>query len=193
MALGSKTQRSRLEAVAGESYAFPMSDDDSAGVGKAPEFGPRHPAWHLATWFGVGLMPRAPGTWGSLAAVPFAYGIHHLAGAVGLFIAAWTLFALGAWAAEEFRRRAGTKDPQAVVVDEAAGQWLALVPAGDDILAYAAGFLLFRLFDIWKPWPVSWADRRIEGGWGIMLDDMIAGAYAASALWAAMVLIARVP
>ena len=191
--LGIGNEAVRLEQTAFESYAFPMSENDSTGAGKTPEFGPRHPAWQLATWFGTGLMPKAPGTWGSLAAVPFAYGVHQLAGPVGLFAAAWVLFALGAWAAEEFRRRTGTKDPPAVVVDEAAGQWLALVPAGDDILVYAAGFLLFRLFDIWKPWPVSWADRRIEGGLGIMLDDMIAGAYAACTLWAAMFLIARVP
>lgn len=189
--LGIGNEAVRLEERAFESYAFPMSENDSTGAGKDPEFGPRHPAWQIATWFGAGLMPKAPGTWGSLAAVPFAYGIHRLAGPVGLFAAAWILCALGAWAAEQFRRRAGTKDPQAVVVDEAAGQWLALVPAGDDILLYAAGFVLFRLFDIWKPWPASWADRRIEGGWGIMLDDMIAGVYAAGALWAATALIAR--
>ena len=167
-----------------------MSDNDSTGA-HLPAFGPRNPAWHVATWFGAGLMPKAPGTWGSLAAIPFAYGIHHLAGPVGIFVATWIVFALGVWAAEEFRRHTGTKDPQAIVVDEVAGQWLALVPAGDDILLYAAGFVLFRFFDIWKPWPASWADRRIEGGWGIMLDDMIAGAYSAFALWGIMALIAR--
>ncbi|MSP79934.1 MAG: phosphatidylglycerophosphatase A [Rhodospirillales bacterium] len=169
-----------------------MSEGDSTDAGKAPEFGPRHPAWQLATWFGAGLMPKAPGTWGSLAAVPFAYGIHYLAGSIGLLVAACVLFALGIWAAEEFSRRTGTKDPQAVVVDEVAGQWLALVPAGGDILFYAAGFLLFRFFDIWKPWPASWADRRVEGGLGIMLDDMIAGVYSAIVLWAVVALIAQV-
>lgn len=168
-----------------------MSENDSSGPGKSPGFGPRHPAWQIATWFGAGLMPKAPGTWGSLAAVPFAYGIHRVAGPAGLLVAALALFALGVWAAGEFSRRSGTKDPQAIVVDEAAGQWLALVPAGDDILFYAAGFLLFRLFDIWKPWPVSWADRRVEGGWGIMLDDLIAGAYAAAVLWGATITMAR--
>ena len=168
-----------------------MRDNDSPGGGHARAFGPRNPAWHVATWFGAGLMPKAPGTWGSLAAVPFAYGIHHLAGPVGLFVAAWVVFALGVWASEEFCRQSGARDPQAIVVDEVAGQWLALVPAGDDMLFYAAGFVLFRFFDIWKPWPVSWADRRVEGGWGIMLDDMIAGAYAAFALWTGMALMAR--
>jgi phosphatidylglycerophosphatase A len=168
-----------------------MSENDSFGTEKAIGLGPRHPAWQIATWFGAGLMPKAPGTWGSLAAVPFAYGIHRFAGPVGLLVAALALFALGVWAAGEYSRRAGTKDPQAVVIDEAAGQWLALVPAGDDILFYAVGFLLFRLFDIWKPWPASWVERRLAGGWGIMLDDMVAGAYAASALWGGAILIAR--
>ena len=168
-----------------------MSENDSSDAEKAIGFGPRHPAWQVATWFGAGLMPKAPGTWGSLAAVPFAYGIHHFAGAAGLLAAAFALFALGVWAAGEFSRRAGTRDPQAVVVDEAAGQWLALVPAGNDILLYAAGFALFRLFDIWKPWPASWAERRLSGGLGIMLDDMVAGAYAAAVLWGATVAIAR--
>ncbi|MBM3951669.1 MAG: phosphatidylglycerophosphatase A [Rhodospirillales bacterium] len=174
-----------------------MSANDSSGAPKpsggpaALGFGPRHPAWHLATWFGVGLMPKAPGTWGSLAAVPFAYGIHHVGGAAGLLVAALVLFGVGVWAAETFRRHAGTADPQAVVIDEAAGQWLALIPAGDDMLLYAAGFFLFRLFDIWKPWPVSWADRRVGGGLGIMLDDMIAGTYAAAVLWGAAAALAR--
>ncbi len=168
-----------------------MRQNDSVGTNKTLGFGPRHPAWQIATWFGAGLMPKAPGTWGSLAAVPFAYGIYHFAGPVGLLAATLTLFILGVWAAGEFSRRAGAQDPQAVVVDEVAGQWLALVPAGDDILFYAAGFLLFRLFDIWKPWPVSWAERRFAGGWGIMLDDMVAGAYAATVQWGIMILMAR--
>ncbi len=168
-----------------------MSENDSFDTEKTIEFGPRHPAWQVATWFGAGLMPKAPGTWGSLAAVPFAYGIHHFAGPAGLLAAALALFAIGIWAAGEFSRRAGSRDPQAVVVDEAAGQWLALVPAGNDILLYAAGFALFRLFDIWKPWPASWAERRLSGGLGIMLDDMVAGAYAAAILWGATLLIAR--
>lgn len=153
--------------------------------------GPASPAWHVATWFGIGLLPKAPGTWGSLAAVPFAYGIQHLAGAIGLAAASMALFALGIWAAEEFRRRSGHEDPQAIVVDEVAGQWLALVPAGDDILLYAAGFALFRLFDIWKPWPVSWADRDVGGGLGIMLDDMIAGLFAGGLVWAAAAYLQR--
>jgi len=161
------------------------SPDPSPDSGGGPPFGPRDPVWHVATWFGVGLMPKAPGTWGSLAAVPFAYGLHHWLGAAGLAAAAVAVFLVGVWASEQFRRRSGDEDPQTVVVDEVAGQWLALVPAGDDILLYAAGFFLFRLFDIWKPWPASWADRELGGGLGIMLDDAIAGLYAGGLVWGA--------
>ena len=64
------------------------------------------------------------------------------------------------------------------MIDEVAGQWLVLVPAPLDPLAYAAAFVLFRIFDIWKPWPARWADRRVEGGLGIMLDDLLAAVYA---------------
>ena len=187
----SKTVPPRWRMQRSKAMLAAMSDNDSARAGGAPILGPRNLAWQVATWFGAGLMPKAPGTWGALAAIPFAYGIQHLAGPVGLFAAACVLCALGVWAAEEFRRHAGTKDPRAIVVDEVAGQWLTLVPAGDDMLFYAAGFVLFRFFDIWKPWPVSWADRRVEGGWGIMLDDMIAGAYSACVLGLGMALVAR--
>lgn len=164
-----------------------MSEIDAESRGSSvanPALGPSDLAWHIATWFGIGLLPKAPGTWGSLAAVPFAYGINHLTGPIGLTLAALVLFALGIWAAGIFSRHSDRSDPQAVVVDEVAGQWTALVFAGGDILLYAAGFALFRLFDIWKPWPISWADRRVGGGLGIMLDDMIAGLFAGGLVWA---------
>ena len=69
------------------------------------------------------------------------------------------------------------------MIDEVAGQWLVLVPAPLDPLAYALAFLLFRIFDIWKPWPVRWADREAKGGLGIMLDDLLAAIYAVVLLW----------
>ena len=70
------------------------------------------------------------------------------------------------------------RDPGAIVIDEVAAQWLVLLPAPLDPLSYAAAFVLFRIFDIWKPWPVRWADRRLSGGLGIMLDDLLAAVYA---------------
>lgn len=142
-------------------------------------------AW-IATWFGAGLLPKAPGTWGSLAALPFAWLIHAHWGQGWLAAGAVLLFAVGTWAAECYRRHDGTQDPQAVVVDEVVGQWLVLAALpGPELLSYAIGFALFRLFDVWKPWPVSWADRHVKGGLGIMLDDVLAAAYGASVLFLA--------
>jgi phosphatidylglycerophosphatase A len=75
-------------------------------------------------------------------------------------------------------RRSGVNDPQVVVWDEFVGVWIALFAAPSGWMWAVAGFALFRLFDIWKPWPVRWADRKVHGGLGVMLDDVIAGAYA---------------
>ena len=141
---------------------------------------PWHPAHLLATWFGCGLLPKAPGTWGSLAALPFAAALVWWGGPWLLLGASIALFAAGLWASERYAQGAATKDPGAVVVDEVVGQWLALVPAAGVFWLYLPGFLAFRLFDIVKPWPVSWADRELGGGLGIMLDDVLAGLYAAA-------------
>jgi len=135
------------------------------------------PALLVATVGGVGYSPKAPGTFGSLVALPFAWLIVRGGGVPALLVAAALLFAIGWWAAEIAARSLG-KDPQVVVVDEAAAQWLALAAAPLDPWFYAAGFVLFRIFDIAKPWPVSWADRTIAGGFGIMVDDTLAALYA---------------
>jgi phosphatidylglycerophosphatase A len=119
-----------------------------------------------------------PGTWGSLAALPCAWAIHSLSGVAGLAIAAAIIFAVGCWAAATIAKASGIKDPGAIVIDEVAAQWLVLLPAPLDPLSYAAAFLLFRIFDIWKPWPVGLADRRVPGGLGVMLDDLLAAVYA---------------
>jgi len=132
----------------------------------------------IATWFGVGLIPFAPGTWGSLAALPIAWMIRVQSGALGLAIAIAIVFAVGCWAAGAVAKTSGVQDPGSVVVDEVAGQWLVLLAAPFDPLAWGLGFLLFRLFDIWKPWPVGSADRKVKGGFGIMLDDILAAGYA---------------
>lgn len=138
----------------------------------------RHPVSLIATWFGAGLLPGAPGTWGSLGALPFAWGIVWLAGPWGLLGATSVAFGVGIWAAGRYTLVAGLKDCQNVVIDEVAGLWLALLCVPLDLTAYFAAFLLFRICDILKPWPASWADRSVAGGLGIMLDDMFAGAYA---------------
>jgi phosphatidylglycerophosphatase A len=108
--------------------------------------------------------------------------IGSLWGTVGLAGATTTIFVVGWWAAAELAKTSGARDPAAVVIDEVAGQWLALLPAPLNPFCYAVAFLLFRAFDIWKPWPVGLADRRVHGGFGIMLDDLLAAGYAALTL-----------
>lgn len=142
-----------------------------------------HPAYLIATWFGAGHLPRIPGTWGSLAALPFAWAIAAAGGPVALAIAAAVALAVGLWAAGVVERAHGAKDPGKIVIDEVAGQWLTLVPVAPDPLLYAIGFVLFRIADIWKPWPANWCDRALKGGPGVMLDDIVAGAYAGVALY----------
>ncbi len=139
-----------------------------------------HPISLIATWFGSGLLPKAPGTWGSLAALPFAFAIVALAGTWGLLAAAILATLVGVWAAGAYATRSGQEDPQRVVIDEVAGQWLALVPVAHDLRLYAVAFLAFRFFDIVKVWPAGRIDRELKGGWGIMLDDIVAGLYAAA-------------
>lgn len=138
-----------------------------------------HPASLLATWFGSGLLPKAPGTWGSLAALPFAALISFLFGPWGLLVAAAIIFGIGIWASDLYASRSGTSDPGTVVVDEVAGQWLALFPVALDWTLYPVAFLAFRFFDIIKIWPANWMDQRLKGGFGIMADDIVAGIYAA--------------
>lgn len=144
----------------------------------------RHPLGWIACGFGSGLSPVAPGTAGSLAALlPWLAlrGLRWPWFAFALVLA----FALGVLVCDWAVHRLRSADPAAVVWDEFVGQWIALAPLviwPHDNWRILAGFILFRLFDILKPWPVSWADRRIGGGLGVMLDDAIAGLYAAMAL-----------
>jgi len=142
----------------------------------------RHPAALLATWFGAGLLRGPAGTWGSLAALPFAWVIEGEFGRCGLVLAAIVVFRIGCWAADVVERRSGVADLGAIVIDEVAAQWLVLAVVPRGLLAYALGFGLFRAADILKPWPVSWADRRIGSGFGVMFDDVLAAGYAGVAL-----------
>lgn len=143
----------------------------------------------VATFFGIGHLRPAPGTWGSLAALPAAWGLHMLGGPVLLGLGIALAFGAGWWATQVETRGTEDKDPSEIVIDEVAGQWLALLPvsfgaahAGVAIGAlwpgWVTAFLAFRLFDIWKPGPIGWADRR-GGPFGVMLDDMLAGLAAA--------------
>ncbi len=143
-----------------------------------------HPAGWIATGFGSGLSPVAPGTAGSLAALPFWFVLRELPWPLHLLAIA-AAFALGVWACNWLVRELRVDDPSAAVWDEFVGLWIALLPLlwlSVVIWHIAMGFILFRFFDIVKPWPVSWADRSVGGGLGVMLDDAIAGFYAAAAM-----------
>jgi phosphatidylglycerophosphatase A len=133
----------------------------------------------LVTWFGSGLSRKAPGTVGSLAALPFAYAIHVYGGNAALMSAAIAAFVVGVWACDVYlTANPEASDPKEIVIDEVAGQWLVLAFLPPTWQAYAIGCVLFRLFDITKPWPVSLADSQIKGAVGVMLDDILAACYA---------------
>jgi len=123
-------------------------------------------------------LPLAPGTWGSLAALPCAWVIVMFAGKLGLAVAVLAVFALGCWAASVVAEASGRDDPGAIVIDEVAAQFLVLLATPLDWRVYAAGFVLFRIFDVVKPPPIRQIERRTPGGLGIMLDDVAAALYA---------------
>ena len=143
----------------------------------------RDPAVLIATCFGAGLVRWAPGTVASALALPLAWLLRSYTGTLGLAVATLVLIAIGIWAAGACERRTGTRDSSAIVIDEVAGQFVALLLVPPTIALYAVGFVLFRLFDVVKPWPISLLDRRVKGGLGVMLDDIVAGALAAVLLW----------
>lgn len=142
------------------------------------------PAALITTFFGSGLLKPASGTWGSLAALAPGLLIAERFGASGLLIGAAFAYGLGHWASTVWINGTEDKDPSPIVIDEVAGLWLTLTLAPLTPLGAALAFGLFRFFDIVKPWPVRWADKNIGGATGIMLDDILAG------IWAALVLLA---
>ena len=147
-----------------------------------------HPAGWIACGFGSGLSPIAPGTAGSLVALLPWLALRELSWPYYAAVVV-VAFALGMWACDWAVRALKIADPGAVVWDEFVGQWIALAPLlwrPHGMLWSCAGFILFRIFDIAKPWPVSWADSTVSGGFGVMLDDVIAGLYAAVVLLLAL-------
>lgn len=144
----------------------------------------------LATAGGIGLIPWAPGTFGSLLAVFLWLPMVALGWPLQLGVIVLTLF-LSGWSAGRAEQISGAHDPGWIVIDEVVGQWITLLVltqlsllAGigvgvDDLQHLAFGFLCFRIFDIWKPWPISWVDRNVSGGWGTTWDDVLAGLFAA--------------
>jgi phosphatidylglycerophosphatase A len=130
-------------------------------------------ATNLATLWGLGRARYAPGTVASVVALPPAWLLAYVGGRGLLLGAAIAALAIGAWASEVYARETNTPDPSECVIDELAGQWIACAFAPLSLPAYALAFLLFRVFDIAKPWPIRRVER-LHGGIGIMFDDVVA-------------------
>ena len=136
------------------------------------------PTAMIATWFGVGRIRPAPGTLGTLAAVPFGFIIMAVGGPLALGISALILLWVGSTASSHYGEKSGSVDDQSIVVDEVAGFWIAALPAALVPALWIIAFILFRFFDIYKPWPASYFDNRKKGGFDVMMDDVIAGIFA---------------
>ncbi|MGD0673936.1 MAG: phosphatidylglycerophosphatase A [Polyangiaceae bacterium] len=138
-------------------------------------------AWILATWFGSGFVPKAPGTAGAVVAVPIGI-LADRAGRWGVAAAAVGVTAAGLWASSQIARELGAEDPQVIVIDEVAGMLVSMACMRRMTWRkIALAFLLFRTLDALKPWPISWCERW-RGGLGVMLDDIAAGAATAGIL-----------
>ncbi|UTA47520.1 phosphatidylglycerophosphatase A [Simiduia sp. 21SJ11W-1] len=136
----------------------------------------------LALGFGSGLAPKAPGTFGTLAALPLAWLLQAYLPTWGVSLVIVAAFALGVYVCDYAGRWLGVSDHGAIVWDEFVGLWIALLWVPMSLGWWLYGFVLFRLFDIAKPWPIGWADRRLKGGLGVMLDDVLAGLMALAVL-----------
>jgi len=151
----------------------------------------KHPVQLMALGFGSGLAPKAPGTFGTLAAIPFFL----LMMSLPLWLYCFVLFAtfvLGVYLCQSTSDDFGVHDHSAIVWDEFVGLWISLLPVvyvGFSWHWLLLGFILFRFFDIVKPWPICWLDKHVHGGLGIMLDDVLAGIEAAACLWVCIVLL----
>ncbi|MDP0589226.1 MAG: phosphatidylglycerophosphatase A [Candidatus Endonucleobacter bathymodioli] len=140
-----------------------------------------NPIHFLAFGLGSGLSAKAPGTMGTIAAVPF-YLLMQSLSPWKYFLLLVIAIVIGIWLCDRASKDLGVHDHQGIVWDEFCGYWftMLLAPAGWGWVLY--GFILFRVFDIWKPWPINWLDAHVGGGVGIMIDDIVAGFFALSVL-----------
>ena len=136
-----------------------------------------HPAHFIALGFGSGLAPFAPGTFGTLVAIPIAAVLRVYTSDVGFVACIVSLFAVGVWACEVTSRDLGVADHGSIVIDEVVAFLIVLYFVGGDPLRQAFAFLLFRVFDIAKPPPIRQVDSTLKNGFGVMLDDVLAAAY----------------
>ncbi|PHV09974.1 phosphatidylglycerophosphatase A family protein [Chitinimonas sp. BJB300] len=148
-----------------------------------------HPAHFLSLGFGSGLAPRAPGTFGSLTAIPLYLLLAFWLSPLAIALLAIPLFVLGVWTCDKTGKALGVSDHGSIVWDEIVAMLPLLALAPQTGWGYALAFALFRVFDIWKPWPIRWFDARIKGGLGVMLDDALAAIPAAALLYGALPLL----
>ena len=147
----------------------------------------KKPSHLFATWFGIGLLRPAPGTWGSFAALLIWYFTEFLHPTAHVILPIFILFS---WlVCSQATKDSDSKDHSAIVIDEVAGMLVTLSFVSHGIMTYLFAFLLFILFDIWKPWPISWIDQNIQGGLGILLDDLIAGFFAGGIIYGILILV----
>ncbi|MBW1803242.1 MAG: phosphatidylglycerophosphatase A, partial [Deltaproteobacteria bacterium] len=135
----------------------------------------------LSTWFGVGALPGAPGTYGTIGAIPLAIWMMHT-GVLFDFLLMIFIILVGLWSSGRSQKMVGQDDPQEVVIDEVAGYVLTVFLHPPSWIALGAGFVFFRFFDICKPFPVRHLEK-MPGGLGIVADDLMAGIYANLCLW----------
>lgn len=137
----------------------------------------RDPAYFIAFGFGSGLMPVGPGTWGTVAAIPIYFLLAQTHWSVYLSVTLVS-FVLGVFVCNKVSRDLGVPDYSGIVWDEIVGFLLTMFLVPFHLIWIISGFLLFRLFDIWKPNPIKWLDHHVKGGFGIMIDDVLAAIFA---------------
>lgn len=131
------------------------------------------PVYFMAFGFGSGLLPKAPGTWGTLVGILIYFLMMNLSSGIYLFVTILA-FLLGVYVSEKVTQDLGTHDYGGIVWDEVVGYLLTMFMVPHSLIWIVLGFILFRVFDIWKPQPIGWVDERVKGGLGIMLDDVLA-------------------
>jgi phosphatidylglycerophosphatase A len=152
-----------------------LTGKQDQGLTKADFY--RKTALLLSSWFGSGLMPIAPGTFGTLAAVPPVIIIYYF-GTVPSVISLIVIIPLAVWTSNVTQKLLGKDDPSEIVIDEVAGFFVTVFLLPFSWLSFTLGFLLFRVFDIFKPFPIGIIHKKIKGGTGVVLDDIVAGIYA---------------
>lgn len=148
----------------------------------SPKFVFSHPAHFLSFGFGSGLSPVAPGTAGTLVAFPLYWLMQQWLSGTAILVVILLMFMVGVWACQYTGQALGVPDHGGIVWDEIVAFLLVLHFFPQTLPGYASAFLLFRLFDIWKPFPIRYADQHIHGGFGVMFDDLLAAVYALACL-----------